>query len=447
MKIERRISHNPLLEVINKKKYDILTKSPKVKELLDVLISLDLLKVNDKGEYYVYNHYNEDTKYPNIEKYIDWFAKIYKEGEINQEDPFEDLDTVESELKEFEFLKSRNIVPEEIKSKHISKFTYSDIKDITSQYSQRMTITQALKVDKSIKQEELPNVKSPFKVIKVTDPHTATVLASKPHLKWCVRQMSFAQNYLQESKGPLFFVYKNDEEFALLSFGGGAKGHGELMNPKDKRLNRIGMQEIKDHWSQVTEYLRVFNIHDFDVDFSDLTKKLDKLANENSDNPYPKTIIFKFSDIVKYKNSTIYNYVISNGEDKEVYDLLHFSAEDSLNNIEPSEFRKLFLAFLKKKLQNLFYYLEGQHKHKFTLTINKGVIEISFMYKDLFSYGHTSYKDKASSVDSLLDNKITDPNEIFSLRTEYTFKSIKEKLEGTKFIVSASVIEEFANAI
>ena len=63
MQINRRVNYNPLSEVINKKKFDVLTKSAKVKELLDALLEIELLKVNDKEEYYVSNPYNENIKY------------------------------------------------------------------------------------------------------------------------------------------------------------------------------------------------------------------------------------------------------------------------------------------------------------------------------------------------------------------------------------------------
>ena len=452
MRIRRR--YELINEAITKKKYEVLVKSSKTKELLDVLIILGLLKLNDKEEYYIDNPYNEGAKYPNIEKSIDWFAKIYNEGEINQDNPFEDLDTVESELKEFESLKSRNILPSEIKSKHISKFTYSDIKDITTEYSDKMTITQALKVDKSIKKEELSNVKSPFKVIKVTDPYTATQLASKPHLKWCVRDMSHAKDYLIESKGALFFVYKNDEEFALLSFGGGQKNRGELMNPKDVRLSKMEMQEIKDHWSQVKEYLRVFDIHEYDADYNFITKGIDKEIEKNKNKIYPDDIIYRFSEIIRYKDENILEYIKSKGQDiSSIEDEISYSSQNNLSEIKEEEFKKLFLDFIKSKIITILERVEGNHKYKQIVSIQNGQVKISFLYNDLFSYSSKltskySSKELNSSVDNILDSGGNNPTDIYNRRVQYTFQQLTEKIDTVLLLhISYTTLEEFADAI
>ena len=406
MQINRRVNYNPLLEI-------------------------ELLKVNDKEEYYVSNPYNENIKYPNIEKNIDWFAKIYNEGEINTDNPFEDLDTVESELKEFESLKSRNILPIEIKSKHISKMTYSDIKDITSEYSEKMTITQALKVDKSIKQEELSNVKAPFKVIKVTDPYTATQLASPSHLKWCVRYIDHAKDYLIESKGALFFVYKDDKEFALLSFGGGQKNHGELMNPKDNRLSRMEMQEIKDHWSQVTEYLRVFNIHDYDADFNYIIKGINKEISKNKNKLYPESVTFKFSDVVRYEDSNIVRYIKSKGQDvASIESQISYSLIRHINDIKEEDFKGLFIDFLKSKILKLLEVAEGNHKYKQSITIEKGEIKVNFDYNDLYSpSSEERSKDVNSDIEKLLDSGVNDPKLLYKKRVEFNYSKVKDIIE------------------
>lgn len=444
MKIAIKNNRIELNEIISKGKIDLISQNADRKKRIDYFIEIGLLKDDKKNNYIIYNPYNETTKYPNVEKGLEFLIKIYNNNEINQENPFEDLDTLENNLKTYEDLKKRNILPDEIKNKNINKFTYQELKTIILQYTgqsddAKISLSAITKMGRDTKMEELPNIKPPFKVIKVNDVSTAKQLAQGS--EWCVREEYHAKSYLTNNpeRGPLYFVYENDKQYALFSFGSNP-GRGELMLPDDSRITALAMQKVKDHWSNLLDYLHAFNIHEYDVDFSVFSKNLENYLNSVDEIPDPPS--FKFADVLQYGDETVMEFftkrtVSSLEEDEDSYG----NVISKINKLDSKELSKKILSTVKSEISKSIDELSKKINVAIYPIIEKGVITLNFKYKDLFSYSFKGYD--TNSVDNLVKNGISDPLEIVKKRIDLKLGLIRKPIDRFNVILDKDTINTY----
>ena len=444
MKIAIKNNKTELNEIITKGKIDVISQNAERKKKIDYFIEIGLLKDDTKNNYIIYNPYSETTKYPNVEKALEFLIKIYTNNEINQENPFEDLDTLEGNLKTYEDLKKRNILPDEIKNKSINKFTYLELKNTILQYTgqgenAKVSLSAVTKMGRDSKMEELPNIKSPFKVVKVNDVTTAMNLAKGS--QWCVADVYHAKAYLTNNpeRGPLYFVYENDKQYALFSFGSNP-GRGELMLPDDSRITGLAMQKVKDHWSNLLDYLHAFNIHEYDVDYSAFSKSLENYLNSVDEIPDPPS--FKFAEILQYSDENVMNFFTQrNASSLEKDQDSYGKVISKINQLDSKELTKSILAIVKSQILKSVDQLYEKIGVTIYPVVEKGVVTLNFKYKDLFTYNNKGYDSE--SVDSLVKKGISDPSEIVKKRVNIKFKSIQKPIERFNVILDSNVINEY----
>lgn len=436
------LKHLELKEIITKQKIELISQNAERKSQIDKFQEIGLLKPDDRGNYLVYNPYNESAKYPNIEKALEFLIKIYTNHEIDAENPFEDLDVLEDNLKTFEDLKKRNIVPADIKNKHINKFTYQELKSIIRQYTgqgeeAKVSLEAITKLNRNTKMEELPNIKPPFKVIKVNDVPTATQLAQGAG--WCVRDEYHAKSYLVNNpeRGPLYFVYKNDQHYALFSFGKDL-GRGELMNPDNVRISALAMQDIKDHWSNLLDYLHAFKIHEFDADLSGFTKSLnDYMASIEF---IPNPVSLKFNEVLQYSDEDLMNF-ITKKEISHIESKLDESVFEKISNMDSKELSKAILSMVKSEMTKSAEELSTKIKATVYPVMEKGVVTLNLKYADLFTYEDKGYS--SNSVDALIKNGITDPAKIVEKRVSIKLNSILKYLDKFSTIIGYDSLNKY----
>jgi hypothetical protein len=431
-----------LNEVITKGKLDLVSQNAERKEVIDHFLEIGLIKLDKKDNYIIYNPYNDTAKYPNIEKALEFLIKIYKNSEINEANPFEDLDVLEENLKTFEDLKKRNVIPADIKNKHINKFTYQELRSLINQYTGQgetaiLSLSTITKTNREVKTEELPNVKPPFKVIKVNDSAIASQLAQGA--QWCVRSQATAKTYLENNpeRGPLFFVYKNDKQFALFSFGTNQR-RGELMDPDDVRITALAMQELKNHWSNLLDYLHAFNITEYDTDLSDFTKKFDEYMEGLEYISDPPSA--KFSEIIQYQDEDLMNFFTQ----KDATYLQEVLDDSSLSKIEKKdskELSKMILNIVKTEIRKQITVLEEKAKVKVYPIIEKGVVTFNLKVSEMFTYSSRGYN--SSSVDSLLRSGITDPKEIVDKRVNNKLGEIQKNFDRFNVILTYDILQSY----
>ena len=444
MKIAIKNNRIGLNEIITKGKIDVISQNADRKKKIDYFIEIGLLKDDTKNNYIIYNPYSETTKYPNIEKALEFLIKIYINNEINQDNPFEDLDILEGNLKTYEDLKKRSILPDEIKNKSINKFTYLELKNIILQYTgqgenAKVSLNAVTKMGRNSKMEELPNIKPPFKVIKVNDVTTAMDLAKGS--SWCVQQKYHAEAYLTNNpeRGPLYFVYEDNKQYALFSFGT-HPGRGELMLPDDSRITAMAMQKVKDHWSNLLDYLHAFNIREYDVDYSMFSKSLQNYLNSVDEIPNPPS--FKFSEVLQYSDENVMKFftqrnisVLENDEDS------YEKVISKITQLDSKELTKSILAIVKSQIIKSADDLSKKIGITVYPVIEKGVVTLNLKYKDLFTYNSKGYD--TNSVDSLLKKVISDTSEIVEKRVNIKIQSIQKSIDRFNVILDSNVINEY----
>jgi len=431
-----------LTEIITKQKIDLISQNADRKSKIDSFIEMGLLKADDKGNYFVYNPYNEGTKYPNIEKFLEFLIKIYTNHEIDTENPFEDLDILEDNLKTFEDLKKRNIIPADIKNKHINKFTYDEIKTIIRQYTgqgedSKISLNAITKLNRDIEMEELPNIKPPFKVLKVNDVSTATRLAKGA--SWCVSEVSHAKSYLisNPERGPLYFVYKNDYHFALFSFGKDL-GRGELMNNQNTRISALMMQEVKDHWSNLLDYLHAFNIHEYDTDLSNFTTSLNDYLNSKEYIPNPVSL--QFSDVLQYADEQIMSF-FTKRDFSFIKDKVSSETASKINNMDSKELSKNIFNIVKSEMIESAKELSNKIEVTVYPVMEKGVVTLNLKYSEMFTYADKGYD--SNSVDALIKKGNIDIETIVDTRIKHKMNKIKKHLDRFSTVLTYDTIDKY----
>ena len=172
--------------------------------------------------------------------YIDWIVKL----DINKTSIFpEDTDKIRDALIAFDKFKK---LDKPIDKNIDSYATYGDLVKTLEPFKQEVEEAVETKKEKErVKVEEEAGVNEvyndgTYRVVKITTPEaSAKVCWGTGAVHWCVKDVKWAQQYLE--KGPLYFMFKNDKPYIGLS-----ESTGNIVNFEDDPISMEVYKEVRD---------------------------------------------------------------------------------------------------------------------------------------------------------------------------------------------------------
>lgn len=172
--------------------------------------------------------------------YIDWIVKL----DIGKTSIFpEDSDKTRDALIAFDkFKKTDKPIDRNIDS----YATYGDLVKTLDPYQEEVEEAIETKTEKErIKVEEAEGVTEvyndgTYRVVKITTPEASSkVCWGTGAVHWCVKDVKWAQDYLE--KGPLYFMFKNEEPYIGMS-----EPTGNIVNFEDNPISMEMYKEVRD---------------------------------------------------------------------------------------------------------------------------------------------------------------------------------------------------------
>ena len=171
--------------------------------------------------------------------YIDWIVKL----DVNKTSIFpEDSDKIRDALTAFAKFKT---LDKPIDRNVDSYATYGDLVKILEPFKEEVEEAVETKKEKErVKVEEGAGVEDVFndgtyRVVKITTPEaSAKVCWGTGAVHWCIKDVKWAQQYLE--KGPLYFMFKNDEPYIGMS-----ESTGNIVNFEDTPISMEMYKEVR----------------------------------------------------------------------------------------------------------------------------------------------------------------------------------------------------------